>query len=227
MPAPPGTQRPPQFGNFDANVRFLEETGLLRASVDVLEIGTGTGAMLRHLMDCGHRVQGVELRPELISQAQGHYGALPVQRVSGVVLPFPDRSFDAVLSFDVFEHIPDSDAHLREVGRVLRDGGAYLIQTPNKWTNAVFETIRWRSLTRWKQDHCALHSLSGLTRRLERHGFTVRAFDVPVVNEFFRAKIRRHLGIAGVLSLRLLNPDRWPLRFRTNLYVCAVKGRTP
>ncbi len=66
--------------------------------------------------------------------------------------------FATVVSFDVFEHIPDSDAHLHEVTRVLSPGGAYFLQTPNKWTNVVFETIRWRSFTAFRVDHCSLHS---------------------------------------------------------------------
>ena len=33
-----------------------------------------------------------------------------------------------------------------------------LVQTPSKWPNTLFETIRWKSLTRWRDDHCALHT---------------------------------------------------------------------
>lgn len=214
---------PQQFGNAEANLRFLEATGALTPGVDVLEVGTGTGGMLHELVTRGVRVQGVEINPSLIAESRAWFGHLPVQLVSGIALPFADQSFDRVLSFDVFEHIRDSDAHLREVSRVLRPGGRYLVQTPSKWPNTVFETIRWRSLTRWRDDHCALHTPTELRRRLEAHGFTARFFDVPVVNEFFRKKVRRHLGWPGVALLSLANPDRLPVGWRTNLYVEATK----
>ena len=218
---------PRQFGNAEANLRFLEATGALSPGVDTLEIGTGTGGMLQTLLERGLRARGVEINPALIAESRRWFGDLPVQPVSGVELPFSDASFDLVLSFDVFEHIKDSDAHLREVSRVLRPGGRYLVQTPNKWSNVIFETVRWRSFTRWRDDHCALHTPGQLRRRLEAHGFSARYFDVPVVNGFFREKIRRHLGWPGVLALTLANPDRLPLAWRTNLYVQATKNRFP
>jgi SAM-dependent methyltransferase len=215
---------PRAFGNAEANLRFLDATRALAPGVDVLEIGTGTGGMLHALLQRGVRARGVEINPALIAESKKWYGALPVEPVSGVALPFPNASFDVVLSFDVFEHIRDSDAHLREVSRVLRPGGRYLVQTPSKWPNTVFETIRWRSFTRWRADHCALHTPAQLRRRLEAHGFAARFFDVPVVNEFFRNKVRRHLGWPGALLLMLANPDRLPVEWRTNLYVEAIRS---
>jgi SAM-dependent methyltransferase len=212
---------PQQFGNFEANLRFIEATGAIPAGARTLEIGSGTGALLHALRERGVDAQGVELRQDLIDEARRFYGALPIQRVTGTALPFGDAAFDAVVSFDVFEHIPDSDAHLNEVRRVLRPGGAYLIQTPNKWTNTVFETIRWRSFTRFREDHCSLHTMRQLMTRLRRHGFEPQAFDVPVVNAFFREKVRRYAGWPGTLALAIVNPDRLPLALRTNFYVLA------
>jgi SAM-dependent methyltransferase len=218
----PLESRAPQFGNLEANLRFLDETGLLAPSTDVLEIGTGTGALLHALLQRGCHARGVELNNELIAEGRRWLGSLPIQKVDGVDLPFADASFDVVVSFDVFEHIPDTDAHLREVKRVLRPGGSYLLQTPNKWTNVVFETIRWRSFTRFRADHCSLHTLGQLRSRFTRHGFDVTAYDVPVVNDFFRSKVRRYVGRIGLVALAVLNPDRLPLAWRTNLY---VRGR--
>jgi SAM-dependent methyltransferase len=220
----PSATGPRHFGNLDANLRFIDATGALRPGVRVLEIGTGTGALLHHLRGLGHDARGVETDPALIAESREWHGELPVQRVTGTALPFPDASFDVVMSFDVFEHIPDSDAHLREVCRVLRPGGSYLMQTPNKWTNVVFESIRWRSFTAFRDVHCSLHSLAELRHRLAAHGFGVTVFDVPVVNDFFRAKVRRHLGLPGLAALAIVNPDRLPRALRTNLYVMATLG---
>jgi SAM-dependent methyltransferase len=214
---------PQQFGNLEANIRFLDMTGIVTPGARVLEIGTGTGSLLQELIRRGIDAEGVELRQELIDQAHRFHGPLPIRRVTGTALPFTDSSFDVVVSFDVFEHIPDSDAHLLEVRRVLRPGGSYLLQTPNKWTNTVFETIRWRSFTRFREDHCSLHTLSQLDARLRRLGFEPRAYDVPVVNDFFRAKVRRYIGSAGVVALRVISPDRLPVSWRTNFYVAARK----
>jgi SAM-dependent methyltransferase len=213
---------PAEYGNLEANLRFIEASGLLRADAEILEIGSGTGALLHRLRARGHRIQGVDVNARLIGEGRAWFGELPVQLTAGTALPFADRTFDIVMSFDVLEHIPDSDAHLREVRRVLKPGGAYLLQTPNKWTNVIFETIRWRSFTRFRADHCSLHSLSELRRRLAAHGFETQPFAIPVVNQFFRQKVRRHLGWPGVAALTIANPDRLPLALRTNLYVAAT-----
>lgn len=212
-----------EFGNLDANVRFLRGTNAMVPGQRVLEIGSGRGSMLQWLQQHGLEAVGLEINPDLIADARARDSSVSVVRATGTALPFATASFDLVVSFDVFEHIADSDAHLLEVTRVLRPGGSYLLQTPNKWTNTVFETIRWRSFTRWRADHCALHSHRELSRRFRQHGFQVVFADVPVVTPFFRDKVRRHLGAPGVWLLALANPDRWPEKLRTNFYVRAIR----
>lgn len=220
--APP-REYPGDFGNLEANLQFLADSGLPRSGQRVLEIGSGRGTLLHELQARGIDVRGVETSAERIAEAHARFGPLPVTQVSGVTLPYPEGEFDVVLSFDVFEHIADSDAHLAEVHRVLTPGGWYLLQTPNKWSNTLFETIRWRSFTRWRADHCALHTPRQLERRFQRHGFEVAFADVAVVTPFYREKVRRHLGPLGSVLLGIANPDRLPLRWRTNLYVRAQR----
>jgi SAM-dependent methyltransferase len=102
-------ERGVDYGNFDANVLFLERTGVLSRDQRILEIGSGVGRMLHHLRSKGFDARGVEISAKRIANGQRVYGDLPYTLVTGVGLPFDDSSFDVVLSFDVFEHIPDSD----------------------------------------------------------------------------------------------------------------------
>ena len=223
----PRSQPTLEFGNLDANLRFLDDTGLLRPGRHVLEIGCGRGTLVHRLRTQGLDVVGVETSEARIEESRASYGALPIERVSGARLPFPDEQFDLVLSFDVLEHIPDTERHLLEVRRVLKPDGWYLLQTPNKWTNSIFETIRWRSLSKWRLDHCSLQTYSQLRRRMSALGFDVTFADVKVVTPFFREKVRRYLGRAGVALLVVANPDRLPLRARTNFFVRAHKPGAP
>ena len=136
---------------------------------------------------------------------------IDVRVASGAAIPFATASFDVVLSFDVFEHIHDSDQHLRDVVRVLKPGGRYLLQTPNKWTNLPFELLRhwrkypvgpFRSYRKITAEHCALHNYWQLRRRLARHG-GCDALDIQsgpltstVTHEFLRAGLA-HAPVSG------------------------------
>jgi SAM-dependent methyltransferase len=219
------------WGNYESNIEFLRRAGLSPAASRILEIGCGKGAILAHLQKAGHVVTGIDVDASALAYCLAPQVNLPVSVASGASLPFASGSFDAVLSFDVFEHIRDSDRHLREVRRVLRPGGCYFLQTPNKWTNIPFELLRqwkkyhtgpitsYRTLT---QDHCALHNYWQMKRRFTKHGFELSFFDVPVVNEYFKSKMRAYLGPPGTWILAVANPDRFPMYLRTNFYAKAV-----
>ncbi|MEL7035342.1 MAG: class I SAM-dependent methyltransferase [Cyanobacteria bacterium J06592_8] len=212
------------FGNLESNLDFLEKYNLLQLNHSILEIGSGNGNLLNHFYHQGHNIRGIEISWERIQESQKLYGGLPLSQVHSEVLPFPDHSFDIVMSFDVFEHIPNSDRHLQEVHRVLKPNGSYIIQTPNKLTNSVFETIRWRSFTEWQADHCSLHTYWGIQKRLSHNGFdSIKFYDIPIVTEFFKAKIKTYLGGLGLATLKLVNPDYLPLPLRTNFYLTAKK----
>lgn len=222
----------PAWGNQESNLRFLELAEVLPPSAGILEIGCGRGPMIQALRARGLEVIGVD-NDEALLRTWDHRGRVCV--ALGDRLPFPDRSFDVVMSFDVFEHIPDSDAHLEEVRRVLRRPGHYLVQTPNLWTNAPVEALTFARKfgVRYALDafrapgHCALHTLGGLLRRLGRHGFEPRAVAVPTFNAFFLEKMRRLFGRAGALLARRVDPDRLPLALRPSLHVDALLPGRP
>lgn len=220
------------WGNYETNLRFLGLVGLPAAPQRILEIGCGKGAILAHLQAAGHQCSGIEIDPAALAECRSAHPELAVDLASGDALPFQPESFDIVLSFDVFEHIRDSDRHVEEVRRVLKPRGRYVLQTPNKWTNIPFEVLRhmqklhlgptaaYREATR---DHCALHNYWQLQRRFRDHDFELSIFDVPVVNDYFKTKMRNYLGALGPALLTIFNPDKFPMCLRTNFYVSALR----
>lgn len=223
----------PAWGNLQSNLQFLSRVGVLTKPSTVLEIGCGKGTLLDEVHRWGHEVVGIDVDADAIALAHSSYPKISSQVASGDSLPFLAASFDAVLSFDVFEHIPDSDAHVREVGRVLKPGGHYLLQTPNKWTNIPFELLRhWRKFGMGpiagyhalREEHCSLHNYWELKRRFARHRFRTTFYDVPVVNEYFIGKMHNYFGAAASPLLAVFNPDRMPLALRTNFYVKAERS---
>ncbi len=210
-----------EYGNYSSNLLFIEKTGLLSKKKKILEIGCGTCSLLSHFYKLGFDIRGVDVNSKYLDRGKELHGELPCELVSSEQLPFKDNSFDIILGFDVFEHIPDSDAHLREVSRVLKKDGYYLIQTPNKWTNVIFETIRWKSLSSWKDEHCSLHSYFEIKKRFNLHQFSVEYFDIPIVTEFFIKKVGSYLGVFGIFLLKVINIDKLPYFLRTNFYFQA------
>jgi SAM-dependent methyltransferase len=82
-----------------------------------LEIGSATGLFQDLVAD----YTGTDLSPTLAR----HYRK-PYRAAEGTRYPFPDASFDAIWTITVFEHIPDLQAAMLEIERLLRPGGVLL-----------------------------------------------------------------------------------------------------
>ena len=94
-----------------------------------LDVGVGTGAISETLCEVygGLTAVGLDVAPEALAMAEARLAdsRVPVRRsgLDGQSLPFADASHDAALSTWTLCTIPDVDAALREVRRVLKPGG--------------------------------------------------------------------------------------------------------
>ena len=95
----------------------------------VLEVGCGTGLVLEKLSKVARTVKGVDLSPGMLAKARAR--GLDVREGSATNLPFPDDTFDAVVSFKVLAHVPDLGGAVREMVRVTRPGGHVAIELYN------------------------------------------------------------------------------------------------
>lgn len=207
-------------GNLQTNLEFLAQTDLLRPEDKILEIGCGIGTVVHELSKKGHNIIGIDISGEAIEYGRKKYGSLCLEVQAAETLPYEDESFDVVMSFDVFEHIKEIDTHISEVRRVLRPGGYYLFQTPNKYSNIIYE-ILWTKSLQWRRYHPSLHSPGQLRRRMARHGFETRFIKMNPINEFTEKKLQK-LGLLGHI-LRRVNFRKMPLVLQTNLYVITNK----
>lgn len=98
----------------------------------VLEIGCGSGGLLRMLVARGARVVGVDTSERALQLTRARVpSAFAVHIAADTPLPFRDGAFDAILAQHVIEHLPDVDAALREWARVLKSNGRLVLATPN------------------------------------------------------------------------------------------------
>jgi SAM-dependent methyltransferase len=107
-----------------------------------LEIGCGIGRIARRMVEDFEQYIGVDVSPEMIRKAS--FYELPratFQAVSGGDLNgIADSSVDFVLSFAVFQHVPDKEAifsYFAETARVLRPGGIFRLHMKGLWTLAL------------------------------------------------------------------------------------------
>jgi arsenite methyltransferase len=105
--------------------------GRLEAGERVLDLGSGAGTdslvAAQMVGDRGH-VTGIDMTPAMLAKARAaaaELGATNVEFVEAEAerLPFPDESFDVVVSNGVIDLVPDKDAVFAELHRVLVPGG--------------------------------------------------------------------------------------------------------
>jgi SAM-dependent methyltransferase len=95
----------------------------------VLDVGCGTGVMLRELPSGWRLAAGCDWSEAALAFCRQR-GLQPLVRCDAVNLPFSDGVFRLVMALDVIEHLSDDRACVRELARVCGPGGYLLIHVP-------------------------------------------------------------------------------------------------
>ena len=109
----------------------------------VLDVGCGRAEYLRALLTHHPNAFGIETATDKLEDCLRAHPELSdrVLHVSAEAMPFPDAHFDVVIVNEVLEHVPDQNAALHEIHRVLKPGGKFLLFCPNRLY--PFETHGW------------------------------------------------------------------------------------
>jgi SAM-dependent methyltransferase len=103
---------------------------------EVLDVGCNTGYGTIRFVPVARRVVGTDVSPRAVEAARVRAvdGRPEFIQTDGFTLPFADRTFDVVTSFQVLEHVPDPLPYLEGLRRVARPTGLVILATPNAAT---------------------------------------------------------------------------------------------
>lgn len=149
-------------------VNHLKQNGVLKAGMDVLDIGCGQGVALAHFRDAGARAIGITIGADYeVCKAAGY----EVVEADQSFLEFPDQSFDLLWCRHVLEHSPFPLFTLSEYFRLTRVGGHVYVEVPAPDTSAYHHE---------NLNHYSVFGLSSWQSLMRRTGFTIA--DATAIN---------------------------------------------
>ena len=204
-----------------STLKALEITPL-EAGMHVLDAGCGIGGTARCLAkEHACRVTGIDLTPEYVEVARQLTSrmllssACTFHQGSVLDMPFPDRSFDAGVSFHVAMNIEDRSKFYAELARVLRPAAPLCLFDVMKGPGpGMIFPVPWAetaatSFLRSRDETWALLGQAGFQRIAEQN---LRDFAI----EYFRDVLAKAAKMDGPppLGLHLLTRDNAPEKFR-------------
>jgi SAM-dependent methyltransferase len=130
----------------------------------VLDFGCGTGYGTHRLADACADIVGVDISAPAIEFATRTYTA-PNLRYEAILplpehrAPFPDASFDVIVSFQVIEHIEAVQTYVDELDRLLVRGGVAIVATPDRATRLFPGQRPWNRYHVVEYDRAGLRSV--------------------------------------------------------------------
>jgi 2-polyprenyl-3-methyl-5-hydroxy-6-metoxy-1,4-benzoquinol methylase len=116
-----------------ARTRFALEH--IRPGDSVLEVGTQSGGMTRHLIEAveGGHVTGIDVAPTYIQRTRESLGGLKAELIVADACAFNTRRrYNVIVCMEVMEHVPDPRQLLRNLWRLLKKDGVILVTVPDE-----------------------------------------------------------------------------------------------
>ena len=141
----------------------------------ILDAGCGTGVFTLDILSRGAYVIGLDISLPMLRRSREKAGGYPFQVVLGDMLnlPFPEKSFDRVVSVTALEFIEDAQGAIRELFRVTQKGGSIVVATLNSlspWASRRTaeakkkQTIFTKAIFRSPDELRSLASVEGVIR---------------------------------------------------------------
>ena len=166
--------------HIDFEIDFTDafRSSATRTSGWFIDVGAGDGAVLQSAFEqklIGHfdRVTAFDVSDVRIARLRNRNLACEADVVAADGLPLPDASIDYALSHQVIEHVPDDEAFVAEIARVLKPGAyAFVTSVSKRWYGWYF--YRCNGKFRLDPTHVREYeSLEAFRRLFDKSGFEV------------------------------------------------------
>ena len=156
----------------------------VRAGDVLLDLGCGNGRHTFEALKRGAHVIAADLKPEVLRHVTEWVTAMYAQgeipdgtafiavRTNALALPFPDGSIDHVIASEILEHIPQDEAAIAEIARVLKPGASAGVTVPRFWP----ERVCWALSEEYRTSaggHVRIYKEDELKSKLERKGLAL------------------------------------------------------
>jgi len=168
------------YGREQINKYFFTITKELPFEARVLDVGCGTGEMMKFLASQGFDAYGVEPSEKMRNHARKFFSPSRVLDNSILSLPFQDNSFDFVFAIEVLRYLTTEDnlQAFKEVNRVLKPGGIFLGTFVNLFSLDLFflliqlRKLRAKFSNKQLSYHTEFETPYGLQKKLYQNDFS-------------------------------------------------------
>lgn len=191
------SSRKKMFASFMEFVQPTSETIVL--DVGVTSDRRKDSNFFEKLYPYSHQITAVGLEDAYFLEED--YPGLKYVKADGLNLPFPDKSFDLVVSFAVIEHVGSRARQKAFVHELCRVGKRVYITTPNRWYPIEFHTVL--PLVHWLPPSWFRAILRGLGKNFEAKEENLNLLSEKDILEFLNPDVqveKKHFKLLGLTS---------------------------
>ncbi len=215
----------PMVPTFNKYLDILGDFGVKGG--ELLDVGAATGFFMNIARQRGFKVTGVEFSN--FAAEKGRSSGLNVITGDLLAQNFKDKSFDVVTLFDVIEHVPNPKEVIREVRRILKNGGLVVVNTPDAeslWAKLLGKN--WQLIM--PPEHINYFSPKNFSTYLSKNGFKIllsskigKKFTLQYVLKMLYKWTSFRVFLTKANSSGFLSKTYVPINLRDNFFMIAKK----
>lgn len=157
-----------------------------------LDLGCGEAFGAKLLLDEGIPLAALDISKDAVGMARSR-SVKRVVRADARYIPYRSNTFDAILSFEVFEHITDVEKYIAEAFRILKKDGLFFLSTPN---------IDFYPLAGMNPFHVKEYRYDEVIELIEKAGFRLRSCYAQETSGKTASRINQSSLLLSIMKLK-------------------------